>query len=650
MKRPPFTLLLAAGVLLTAASYLAFKPSDALWALSLGTDLPLSLRAIWIGAGTILIFLYPLFPPAEKRRDERKSRPLPPLAALSLRAAAAPLLFMLFYLFRSRNLYLGDGYLLTTILENDAAPLPIRPGWGTLMLHRIVFRLLRAGGIASPGVTSFAVVSSLAGVAYVFLVFRGAAIHRRVFPDLRGRVVTALMAIPLLATAEVQLFFGYVENYTIVHLLLLAFLVEGSRALLEERARPLPFILFLLAAAFHWGAVIAFPAVVYLAVTLDLVPASLRRLPIVALLVLFLFVVPPTVSQLSIHGMFVPWVGAGTNAPYGFFSASHLLFVLNLVLLLAPLPAVVLFVRRASAGDRNDRTAGRIEHFAGIAALSFVAFAFVMRPYLGPRDWDLFSFFAPCAALWASVVLLRTVDAKRLAATAALAAGLGAFLLFPWIEGNADRSRAAERTARLSLPDPHHWIGADPKIAGLASLMWERGDRKTAYNLFEQAAGRRGDSRIIQANLGMLYWKGGRYEDAQGHLEKAIELDPDLAPPLYYLATTYFHLRKGDLGEKLFRRFLEESPGNPSAASYLGRILMWKKEWAEAERWLKAARAVLPADGDLNFWLATTCAAEGKRGEAVAFVKRSLEANPTRKDARKLLERLEGTPAGHSSP
>jgi len=115
----------------------------------------------------------------------------------------------------------------------------------------------------------------------------------------------------------------------------------------------------------------------------------------------------------------------------------------------------------------------------------------------------------------------------------------------------------------------------------------------------------------------------------------------ELALPLYYLATTYFHLRKGDLGEELFRRFLEESPGNPSAASYLGRILMWRKEWEEAEKWLTTARTVLPDDGDLNYWLATTYAAEGKRDEAISAVKRSLETKPNREEARKLLKRLE---------
>ena len=87
------------------------------------------------------------------------------------------------------------------------------------------------------------------------------------------------------------------------------------------------------------------------------------------------------------------------------------------------------------------------------ATLVFLALAFAMRPFLGPRDWDLFAFFAPPLGLWVVLRLLVRMKDRELRPVAAIALGMGVFFLFPWIVGNATLSVAGDRAVRLSWRD-----------------------------------------------------------------------------------------------------------------------------------------------------------------------------------------------------
>lgn len=630
-----------AGALCLTAVYLSFRPSFTFWALSNGADLHGPLRFVWIlfGLGVFLHYLIRSAPDENRiASDGRLPGGGGRVAFLLVLSGIAA--FVLFFVLRSHNLYYGDGWLLTTFLERDGDPVHFRPGWGTIIIHRYLYRFLDAAGIGNGQVLSFTILSSLAGTVYIYLsyIVSGLLVRHMRPGEERGGVLLGMGV--LLTTGAMQLYFGHVENYSLAHLFVFAFLVTGLRAVLEGKSRLLPFLFFLLAVFSHWVTALILPALLFLPARAERPNFSRAALILSLLAAAGIFIAAPTLSQFRHHTATVPWSAAGHPCPFGILSPTHLLFVLNLVILLTPVPFILLLTtgRHGPTPNAPIRNAGRM---IGITALLLFAFSFVTRPYLGPRDWDLFSFFAFPAALFSFYLLLARPGGRNMVRTAGLTLGTGVFLLFPWIQGNADPEQVAERTTRFVLKSPHNWVGEDPGIVSLAWVMWERGDREAAYHLFEETVRYRPDSRIAQSNLGMLYWNSGRYEEARTHLEAAIALDPDLDPPLYYLGAAMFHLQEDDMGERHFREFLRKVPGNPSAAGYLGRILMIRGEWAEAKEYLLLAGHVLSRDADLNCWLARACVNLGETDEAREYLAKALEIDPNHKETRVILGNME---------
>jgi tetratricopeptide (TPR) repeat protein len=629
--------LAAAALLSIACIFFSFRPSTHLWALSNGADLDPAARIAWVFFGLSIAALA-LFARGGERIVAllRRARVPGPAGA----GALALLLFGLFAVFRSRNHFLGDGWLVITLLERDEDPIMTRPGMGTLFLHRALFRLVRALGVGEERV--FVLLSCAAGVLFVCLVVRWArAVAPALLPERTPGAVLLLAAVPLTA-GTMQLFFGYVENYALAHLLLLAFLAEGSRVLLRGGSRIPAAAFFALAAAAHWAVLALLPALLVLAPRPNgsFLGKARARLPEIGLVLLFL--VPPSLSQARLMHQFHPWVPLGDWAPYGILSRHHLLLSLNFALLLAPVP-ILLFLLRRSEKSEEEQEHEAFFRFLRVASLAGIALLLVVRPFLGPRDWDLLSLFAVPLALWAPARGLVRTSSRRMSVLAPLAGALGLFFLIPWVAGNTSVEKGAERVARMVADDPHHGWSEKPKIVGLAWVMAERGAPETAHRLFDRAARKRPDNAVARSNLGILLWGRGEYREAEPHLEAAVRLDPTLDPPLFYLGTVRFHLQESDLGEGAFRRFLELVPGNPSAESYLGRVLLRKGEWEEALEHLFAARRALPENADLETWIGLGLVRSGRGAEAVPYLERALQAEPDREDSRRLLEEAAGT-------
>lgn len=627
-------MMIAAFLLAAVLGYGAYHPSTVVWAISNGADLSPEGRVAWIVWGVAALLVTGLVAdPARARRFLPRIRSLGPWSPLAFGALAG----LLFFLLRSHNHFLGDGWLLVTFLERVSDVIPHRPGMGTLWLQRLQFLLVRRVG-ADPE-TSLALFACVLGAGYVAIALAWA---RSFGEELRGKSRGAglLLAGALLTAGSMQLFFGYVENYALVHVLLLAYLVEGALSLMRGRTPFFALLLFAAACFSHWAAFIFFPSVVMLLLGWvrgrDPSRALFRRIPEAC--VALLFVVPPTLSQLQIRRMPVPWVSRPGVMSAGMFSPEQFLHILNLAFLLVPAAALLLLVPRSREG--RGEPADRATRFFRIAALSGIAFALVMRPFLGPRDWDLFSFFAPPFALWAGLRAFGRLDDRRVLPVGALVALVGVFTLAPWVLGNRTVERGARRVTRMVWDDPNHFRGAKPAAASLAWVMVERGAGEQGFELLRHTTDVRPDDAVAQANLGILYFQRGEYDLAKPHLAEAVKLRPGLSQPIYYLGATEFMLKKTDLGEAAFREYLLRDSENPSAESYLGRILMWRGEWGEALGHLMIARRVLPKEPDLNGWIARTLSELGRWTEALEYVDRSLAVDPHNDTALRVRQRF----------
>jgi hypothetical protein len=102
-------------------------------------------------------------------------------------------------------------------------------------------------------------------------------------------------------------------------------------------------------------------------------------------------------------------------------SRAQLKYLANAAHILAPATLPVLVAFALAAPRRFVATPAAA--FLGAAALPLTAYAFLLRPFWGPFDWDLFSLTALCLSLLAAHLLLTSLRARELR------------LVLPWLTG-----------------------------------------------------------------------------------------------------------------------------------------------------------------------------------------------------------------------
>jgi hypothetical protein len=357
-----------------------------------------------------------------------------------------------FWLLRIRHLRWGDAYFIARALSYTG---PDRPVWTiynwqaplTIFLHAQLWFLLNP----VPGVsvqTLYAVTSLLAGVGFVYVLFllaRSLGTSWTEKAAIFGLVIT---------TGSMQLFFGYVENYTLISLGILLTLYLGVRCLRGQTSLAWPSLALALTNAFHPSTVVLWPAMGYVAWKLSSAYGPQAgssqanhqpRLEWVKLLVPPILVFAGLAALMSAGGHgplallsndrpggadgipFVPLFRLTTEwQHYTMFSMAHLLDWANEHFLISPFGIPILFVvlatylvRRvagSSSPEEGQRQSGddlaswdaQITWFLAIASLAYVLLTFVWNPdYGGRKDWDL---FAPSAFVYtplAAYLLVR---------------------------------------------------------------------------------------------------------------------------------------------------------------------------------------------------------------------------------------------------
>jgi len=347
----------------------------------------------------------------------------------------------------------GDTYILTQAIPHPEVHLTYT--WQApldLFLHARLWALAHAWW-GWDVMRLYNAVSVVAGVVFIFILCRVAddlgrtALEKWFF----GGMVASL--------GMMQLFFGYVENYTLLLIGILVFLWLGVR-FLQGRA-PL------------WGASLA------LALTNAFHPSTLVLWP-AALILLWLgqtrraaptwrsprvwaeLVIPPLVVGVGVlwlmecggHGLgallgadfpgggdrrwWVPlWQTETRWERYTMFSLGHLMDVVNEQLLVAPFTLVLLaltyiFLRRPSyASDPAER-------FLALAGLCYLGLTLVWNPdYGGRRDWDLFAPVALPLTVWVAYVLPRRLgNPETLRQTAWAVLPISLIHLAGWVYSN----------------------------------------------------------------------------------------------------------------------------------------------------------------------------------------------------------------------
>ena len=375
-------------------------------------------------------------------------------------------LFFLAWAFRSENHFMGDGWLVSLEVAK-----PFRL-WSTAPLNFFILqsfnRLLQGLGITSSE-TTHALLHCLAFPVFLWLCWRIAGLAVR---DSAHRTVLWLL---ITGTASLQLFFGYVENYPLLHLWIVLYLYLSLRLLAAAKTGGLPWwptLAFLLAASGHGSGMVLLPSLIFL----WLVRFPKKLLPL-RVLSPSLLTAACSVILLGTGLVFfdtsvlVPlFERENSAAPYLLFSPSHLWEKFNFLLLICPASLVawpVVASRwRAFHGIKSEPF-----FFVFWVAAGTAFFSFVFNPLLGVRDWDLLCLPAVPLGLLAGWALIPALPQgtrrKAFLRALALAAVVHAAA---WIWINSDIHRGVRFLDRIAEADYHRDTGK----FNLASMLHER--------------------------------------------------------------------------------------------------------------------------------------------------------------------------------
>ncbi|HSH00751.1 MAG TPA: hypothetical protein VLB27_11900, partial [candidate division Zixibacteria bacterium] len=394
---------------LTLAVFLAgaLFPVGRVWGVSVYAGLPDALvRNAFITATLAPILYFWLlrrhFAAAPTPRA-RKFRRFVTLAFVALAATV-------FTLFRAQTHFGGDGYTLLGLLAADNPLLKSRE-IGESLLH-LWLKHVRGGDAQIAALFSYQFISIGAGALFV-----GAALYsaHRLFSDSLWR---ALFALGLCSGGYMLLYFGYVENYSVLILSVSVFATLGVLSLRGAFSRWWLALVTIVALWLHLLATFVLPALAYglLAGTRwGRSFAEKSRGFHWALIGAALIGGTALLAYLYQQSMFfqlavlLPWATTFTINGYTLFAVDHLLDLANLAVLLAPWLALALPLILITRGSEEPELAVRREYrFLTILAISALTAVCVLDPKLGlPRDWDLFAFAGPPAAALFFLTALR---------------------------------------------------------------------------------------------------------------------------------------------------------------------------------------------------------------------------------------------------
>ena len=434
------------------------------WGLWPVTYLPNSLFTLGASAIILLIaflwrreFAAPPIPPLRQGHSQGHSnRPSKYFRSWYALVAISGLLVVAFFAFPIVHTRWGDAYILAKTIAWPDPELRLTRSWQApldVFLHSSVWLLAQPYADWQDAAPVYRLLSPLAGAIYLFALLM---LSRNL------RFAPGWLTYGLVATLGlIQLFFGYVENYSFAAAAVLVYLWLGIA--FAQGKRPLwPAATALAVAnALHPSTVVLIPSLLFLAwIGVRDIPAAgnkrWRNIVIqIAVPMASVYALTWIIMESGNHGLaalftndrpgggdarwLVPlWETTTKWERYTMFSWPHLRDFLNEQLLIAPvvLPSLSLvgaarLTQRRHSTNPAQHTSGRVppystpdrpvEQYLAIAFLFYLVFIWIWNPdYGGQRDWDLFSLVAIPETLLLVYALARMLSPRRYLAIGAV--------------------------------------------------------------------------------------------------------------------------------------------------------------------------------------------------------------------------------------
>jgi hypothetical protein len=576
----------------------SFFPKERLWGLDLLCYVPPFFRWLLIGFGLLI-----LTPPANRFVADRLVKSLT-LAENGLNRINKYYKYVLislasffpFWVFKIKTSLLGDASLRATEIlmgTKFSATEPL-----DFYLHAQLSNLLKLSPF-----TTYAILSCLAGVLFVFLIL--------LLSNIIGKKKREkLLVFSILATMGAnQLFFGYVESYTLMYVALVGFILSSLYYLKGKCGFFWPSLVFILSVSLHLSAIFLLPSVLYLGVakrSQELEAKSkvfslmniIRMASILLIICGGFFILRNYNPQKPDLGSFLIFPLGANEDPYSLLSFSHLLDFLNHQLLISPLGIPICFIFGLFFWKSRQRLDWRKINFKKseivfllMVSVCALVFALVVDPKLGyPRDWDLFAFCGlgyTILGIFLLLSVLKESELKRFRYITLALVSTALISTVPWIYVNATEKKTVERlTHILELDGKRSALGHEalayyyrnyrqkdkeieewkkaialfekPRyLKNLAVVYIEVGKYQEAAWQLEKILNKDPNDHLIHSDLGKVYVALGRYEEAKYQLQKAIELQPQ--NPIYYenLGLFFMNLKSYEESKEVFQKALQ---------------------------------------------------------------------------------------------
>jgi tetratricopeptide (TPR) repeat protein len=146
-----------------------------------------------------------------------------------------------------------------------------------------------------------------------------------------------------------------------------------------------------------------------------------------------------------------------------------------------------------------------------------------------------------------------------------------------------------------------------------------------AVNALIQADLAQPNSPAVHVMLGDVYREGKKFNEAEAEYRKAIELKPLGVSAHFGLAATFYRLFLFDKALPELKTVLQLEPQNPQANFMMADILAFKREFAQAEPYAKAALHGAPSNLPLvHALLGKIYGAQGRAPEAIKELQQAL--------------------------
>ena len=176
------------------------------------------------------------------------------------------------------------------------------------------------------------------------------------------------------------------------------------------------------------------------------------------------------------------------------------------------------------------------------------------------------------------------------------------------------------------------WIAGLSAGAMLAALAWlsavQVGYWSDSVTLYRHALDVTKENPVMHSIMGTALESGGRFQQAEGHFKRALELRPDYVTAQRNLGSVLLKQQRFAESEALLRKVLKSTPDDPKALAILGEALQGQGRPGEAETFLKKALDLQPDSIETLSNLAGVLAAQQRFAEAEDLLRQALRMRP----------------------